>query len=302
MSNFLNSAKNQPDSKSAKLFAHAVLPRSGLANQLFVWARTAKFCIEHDALMLAPNFSKLHLGPILRREQDLRLYSDLFQPVSDLEITGLHKKWLLVKSKKITENEYSKSEFQKPDHGIVVFERTNERFTTFNDRQNEIKHWLTLRTREKWREIVAQVSPIQVGMHIRLGDLMGPQRHPIDWYVGATKFVQSIAGPVKISVFSDGSDVELAPILALPCVNLVRTGSAISDLFTLSNSKFIIGTGSSSFTAWATWLGQCPSMTRVGNPLSWFDIINASGRYIGEWDPSSPSHDLIKELELLGKN
>ena len=78
----------------------------------------------------------------------------------------------------------------------------------------------------------------------------------------------------------------------------MQTGSAISDLLALSRSKFLIGTGSSTFSAWAAYLGQMPAMTRLGNPFSWFNLKNREGRFIGEWDANRPNADHRLTLEL----
>lgn len=141
--------------------------------------------------------------------------------------------------------------------------------------------------------------PIKVGMHVRLGDISGHQRHPISWYIDAVDFLRSIAGNVPVSVFSDGSDQELSPILQLPNMRLVRTGSAISDLLALSSCQFLIGNGCSSFSAWAAYLGQMPTFTRLGNSFSWFDLQNTQGHFIGEWDPAKPDDQLVREIKSL---
>src|SRR5690606_15086755 len=60
----------------------------GLGNMLFPWARAQLWARSTGAQVLAPTWPQLKLGPILRRERDLRLYSFQFRAAAD-ELTGL---------------------------------------------------------------------------------------------------------------------------------------------------------------------------------------------------------------------
>jgi len=294
------------------LYAQAKLPRFGLANQLFVWARAVKFCMEYDAKLLAPAFVKFKVGPILRRERDWRFYAGLFQPNPAHEIAGLKRLCVLALTPKISEESFKQDPAAalRTSQLVVIQRQTvnapwrdgynfSENFSDINVWHATISAYLTRIVRPRWIEAAKTARPIRVAVHVRLGDLTGPQRHPLDWYVEAITFVRSIAGEVPVAVFSDGSDAELAPILRLANVRLVRTGSAISDLLALSTCEFLIATGSSSFSAWAAYLGQMPACTRLGNSFSWFDLHNAKGNFIGEWDPSRPDPHLIRAIESL---
>lgn len=287
--------------KRRLIYAAVVLPRAGLANQLFVWARAAKFCLGHDTRLLNPVFTKPHIGPILRGEKDFRFYIGLFRTVGAREISGLKKLWVKLVSRRMSKEHWDSI---SPDSSsvrprLVVFRRTTENFNEINGCHRELGIWLHEMTHPRWLESYSEVGEILVGMHVRLGDFSGSIRHPISWYVDAVQFVHSIAGVVPVSVFSDGSDSELIELLSLPGVTVVRTGSAISDLLALSRSQFLIGTGTSTFSAWAAFLGQMPAFTRLGNSFSSFGLENTENKFVGEWDPRSPDAHLLVELSRL---
>ena len=297
------SGKVKSVNPKSNLYALAQVPGSGLGNQLFVWARAANFCLENDARLLRTVFTKPHIGPLLRREKDSRLYIGLFTSVAGKEIDGPRKLWVKLTSSKIAEKEWVVADKRDASEGprLVVFRRTSESFEPINGWHEEIGNWLRGMTKRRWLDATDAVGDICVGMHVRLGDFSGRVRHSISWYAEAVEFTHSIAGQVPITVFSDGSEDDLKDLLALPDVTLVRTGSAISDILALSRSRFLIGTGSSSFSAWAAYLGQMPALTRQGNPFSWFGLVNSQNRFIGEWDSAAPDGGLIRELDSLAK-
>jgi hypothetical protein len=60
-------------------------------------------------------------------------------------------------------------------------------------------------------------------------------------------------------VFSDGTDEELAALLALPAVQRRDYGSGLGDMLGLSRSKLLIASGST-FSMWGSYLGQVPTI------------------------------------------
>lgn len=56
----------------------ADIGRAGLGNLLLPWARAEIFRHRYGLAMLAPQWTTWKIGPLLRREKDLRYYTDLF--------------------------------------------------------------------------------------------------------------------------------------------------------------------------------------------------------------------------------
>src|SRR5882724_5405748 len=85
------------------LYCEAVLPRTGLGNRLFPWARCRVFSFTNQAPMLSPRWAQLKIGPLVRGEVDRRFYFDLFKPGAD-DLRGIRKLHLQLFSKTETED------------------------------------------------------------------------------------------------------------------------------------------------------------------------------------------------------
>lgn len=288
--------------RTRHMFGMADLGRSGLGNKLFPHVRCMLWCRGKQVPMLPSRFVQFRLGPILRGERDWRFYGGLFErpALTDLALRATLPRLLPVR------NEVSDQEFhsEAPRLGIYRFAGLGDYFRTLNGRHEEVLPALTGLLAPQWRDYLFRVSPAPVGIHVRLGDFTGNILHPIEWYVEALRLVRSIAGwVVPAKVFSDGTEKELARLLAIESVQRVEGPNAITDLLHLAKSRFLIGTGSSTFGAWAAYLGQMPALTRTGNPFSWWNLVNQRGYHIGEVDvAAAPSTALIPDVaRVLGE-
>src|SRR5205085_696868 len=67
----------------------------------------------------------------------------------------------------------------------------------------------------------------------------------------------AMGSTVPVWVFSDASDDEIRPLLAITGVRRVFFGSAIADLLAMSTAKVLVASGST-FSMWAAFLGRMP--------------------------------------------
>ncbi len=65
------------------------------------------------------------------------------------------------------------------------------------------------------------------------------------------------------------------------------TGSAIGDMLLLSRAEVFLASGSS-FSAWASFLGQMPTLTHPGLGLTRLFGLRTQGAFLGEFDPANP--------------
>src|ERR1051325_6727244 len=267
------------------LYCHAILPKAGLGNRLFPWARCRIFSFVNKAPMLRPAWAQLRLGPLLRRETDWRHYSDLFTAAPD-EITSVKR--LVVRSISRRESEDDSTANLISNGGKVVrgFEGERDRFKPLNGWHELLGAELRTITRPRWRSVVDQIPSVPVGIHVRMGDFVEPGsdpnnphvRVPRSWYVESLRAIRRAADyPVRAIVVSDGREHELSELLSEENVSFLRTGSAISDLLLLSRSDILIGSAGSSFSAWAAFLGQMPSIAHPSRGFGWFNLINQKG-------------------------
>jgi hypothetical protein len=85
-------------------------------------------------------------------------------------------------------------------------------------------------------------------------------RQPIQWYVSAVNALRSFGdSKLRVNVFSDAQDEELADLLALEGVNRVRGNNAAEDLDLMASHRFLVASGST-FSMWASFWGQMPTL------------------------------------------
>jgi hypothetical protein len=118
-------------------------------------------------------------------------------------------------------------------------------------------------------------------MHVRLGDFSGAANEGVigmnestsmDWFVDVA--VAIVDSGLSVTVFSDGEDSELAPLLSVPSVSRAPTGTALSEMLDMSGHAFIVGSGST-FTAWGAYLGDKPLLLFPGTNhyLKWSERV-----------------------------
>jgi hypothetical protein len=106
---------------------------------------------------------------------------------------------------------------------------------------------------------------------------------PIEWYVDALGAVRERLGrSVEAWVFSDGTAAELEPLLSMPGVARMEYGSAIADMLALSRGRLLIASGST-FSMWASWLGQVPTIWHPGKRLQRLHLEGGDTEI--EWAP-----------------
>jgi hypothetical protein len=251
--------------------------------------------------MLAPSWHQFKVGPLLRRESDWRLYLNLFR-ASPNEVTGLRKRIALMALPRTAEPT-AVTKFHVPDNSLVIFEGMQQYFTPLIGANEVLRDQLhSIVTQDKLAACeVHNLAPI--GIHVRRGDFkpirssadlltMGGVRTPVEWFIETLRLIRKLCGAqVPAFVVSDGSHVDLRDLLREPSVQLRRFGSSIADMLGLSMSKFILASGGSSFSAWASFLNQVPVVSIVGQPLTWFGLRHANGEYVGVLDPGRPTEE-----------
>ena len=279
------------------LYCEAKLHRAGLANRLFPWARCCIYAHEHGIPMLSPTWVQVPIGTLLRREKDLRTYTNLFAPRAG-EISGLRRRLVRLTARRIPEPPTLSSAIA-PASGtqLIVFEGMTGQLEPLEGRHDLVRRELISMTRPIWRQQAEAIAGPFIGLHVRCGDFQRPapgtdfaitdnMSTPIEWFVATLKAVRArLTSPLFAIVTSDGRPGELCALLDLDNVRLVEGGSAISDLLLLSRAKVLLASGSS-FSAWASYLGQMPTLTHPGQSLSrLFRLQGTSDHFVGEVEP-----------------
>jgi hypothetical protein len=164
------------------------------------------------------------------------------------------------------------------------------------------------------RQLAARTEGSVIGVHVRRGDFFvvpeselaswkgqhGAIQTPTRWFVDSVILVRELLGhAAPVFVVSDGESDDLTPLLRLGDVTFLRGGSPISDLLALSNAQVLVGSMESSFTAWASFLGQMTTC-RFPAPSEQFTFANRKGRYTGVLEPGADiPGEFMRDLRLL---
>ncbi|HEX3443111.1 MAG TPA: hypothetical protein VHS80_00220, partial [Chthoniobacterales bacterium] len=127
----------------------------------------------------------------------------------------------------------------------------------------------------RFRDLVAsrlqldtpEAAGARFACHVRLGDYNpSPEtpseanaRLPMDWYIAQLRSVLQAWPGIPIDLFSDGNDGELNELLQLPDVRRADHGDPVADLLAMTQARLLICSGST-FSAWAAFLGQMPTI------------------------------------------
>jgi hypothetical protein len=303
----LKKFKSKPMSHKARFLVYPQLPKAGLGNMLLVWARAILFAHINSLQVVAPAWGKFVIGPYLRGERDKRYYGYLFSNkdyvsrlnylLASLKNIHIHDNPVLSKM------EISHLGSQTSKFHLFTFNKLphwSDYFIDLQEHQPIIKDKLLSNIRPSVLAEISHRPAPQIGIHIRMGDFralkpeddftkLGLVRTPFSWFTRVINAIRGIAGyDVPATIFSDGYDHELSELLNLSNVSRASTASALSDMLTLSRSKLLITSSGSTFSSWASYLGQCPTIWHPAHFHAGVFPPNISQKvFEGGFDPES---------------
>jgi Glycosyl transferase family 11 len=270
----------------------------GLGNRLLPWARCVIFARSHNVPMLATRWAQLPIGSLLRRDAEPRIYANLFTRRKG-EVGGWRRAYVRARAKKLAEPcNLSHTIPALEGLNLIVFDGLGGQFRPLQGCNEFVRQELLGITRRVWRDKAEAIPAPFVGIHVRRGDFqrMAPGADlsrtdnaitPLEWFIETLKLTRAqVSQTLPSVVTSDGYSDQLAALLKVDNVRLVSTGSAIGDLLLLSRSSLLLASGSS-FSAWASYLGQMPTLSHPGQNLGGlFQLRGTANQFISEFDPS----------------
>lgn len=240
----------------------------GLGNLLFPWARAKLLARQHGYRFVAPTWPQLKLGPLLRGEFDSRSYFSVFKAGPE-DLSGLHRLWVLLTRKRVPEN----ASMQAGAGDVVVTSGLGGLFEELLEHPVFLRDELmAMLARNRMPQLMRSCGSAEaIAVHVRYGDFSAVntqvskdgganRRQPIEWYVSAVAAVRRYLGEnVQVNVFSDARDEELSLLTALPGVRRVQGNNAIEDILLISSHRMLVASGST-FSMWASFLGQIPTL------------------------------------------
>lgn len=229
---------------SAIDFSYFRLSGPGLANCMFIAAQAYVYSIKHNCNYLEPTWPKLSIGPILRRERDIRFYGGLFLPFG---VRGIKKLLIIIANKiHLLSN-------------ITTYDSLGKHFLELNDYGEQIREYFYKITKKHILEQIPHNLSTVVAIHIRLGDYPPQLRVPFEWLMDIIKKIHLVNPTQEVCIFSDGTDIELKPLLDMRGVTRLSLNSAYTEMLAISKCKLLIASNST-FSAWGAWLGKVPTV------------------------------------------
>lgn len=289
----------------------------GFGNRLYLWARCRIFSKLHNGVVVSPIWTRLAIGQLFRGGIDYKSYLrqiimlGLFKKrENDLGVFSGYLKTCLIPTLDEPENLHHAPQY---DHHIknvkVVFKNYNYEFRCLNGWSDFLLNELRKITKPKYLAIVDRPKSIPIGIVVRCGnDFLEPpedcvvlkfwEKTPVRWFVKMLSLIRTVVGyDVDAYLVSDGTDKQLADLLAMKNVHFIQQRSAISDLLIMTRANLLLAAGTSSFAAWACFLGKMPTATHVGQSMSAFGIVPTEGQFIGEVNPANPSSHFVEHVK-----
>lgn len=254
--------------RRGNLYAYVDQGRHGLGNLLFPWARAEVFCHEQQARMLAVPWTQwLRIGPWLRGERDRRYYIGLFSNAQ--YIRGMAKWYLQLRLKTIPEDQFDG--VPQGASRLVVFHGMQGGFEPFKAHRDLVRRRLLSILHPRLRSGILRAGEPSIGVHIRRGDFTAPPtaqdirkisnvQLPDEFYIAGIEALRTILGPqTPVVVYSDGTPEQLQVYQSMHKLTIAPPAPSIVDILRLAQSRVIIGSASS-FSKWACFLGDTPSL------------------------------------------
>lgn len=265
-------APDHEASLAEKSFVLVKFPKWGLGNLMLIWAKAYVFAHINKLPLLVSHWWGLRPGAILRNERTMRLYWNQFRetPTHKLLMGRLRAKL----TTKIIEPPVTLLPSKESTAAVYLFNELTLKTNPFKDLwdhriilKNAIHEMLT----DPIRETVIQYPSPVIGVHIRRGDFKkGSTLTPLDVFQQIIELIREAEGTaVPVHIFSDGSDEELQPVLALPNTQRAASNVEIVDILGLSKSKYLVLSYGSTFGYWAAFL----SNATVIRPKDWIERI-----------------------------
>lgn len=255
--------------RSSYCYAH--LPRAGLGNKLFVWAKAAVFAHINELPLKVSSWSQLNIGSILRSERVKRSYGDYFDDTNAISI----KRQLFAKLTHEKVYEPSIEQINDADKlgKVFVFNNTphwSDYFKDIKGYREYISDSLLHMLDKKCRKQLNSLSTPVIGIHVRMGDFrrlqpceefkdVGHVRTPLSYFIELIELIRALHGScLPVTLFSDGYDEELEELLRLPNIARFTGQPDIVEMLLLSKSRVVVTSAGSTFSYWSGFMANAP--------------------------------------------
>jgi hypothetical protein len=293
--------------------AIGLLPNAGFGNKLFVWARCMVFAQLNglSASVIGWNYPKI--GPILRRERrDIFYGQHLNTPALSGRICALLKSFCMDRR---YEPAIQRSNLEKNTAYIFThIPHWSDCFGSIHVMRSFVVHAFSQLVSPSLLGEIDHFPPPLIGVHVRRGDFrelvegekfaeMGGVRTPPEYFATIITNMRACAGwLVPVTLFSDGSDAELRPLLALEKVHRAPAMVDVGHLALMAQAQVIVASAGSTFSMWAGFLSEAALILHPDHIHAPIRPANLHDRFyegpaVGNWNNWNAT--LIKKVRAL---
>lgn len=292
----------------SRSFALPLFPNgTGLGNRLFHWCDAKIYCYEAACQFITPLWCRLSLGKHLRSlakgqftASPLFEYTNVFRKLpGDVSYQKGFAHYLTSKKAFLSEQPEILAH-PKQSKRIICFDKSSYTFAGYGKHRSRLVSDLLDSVRPQLFDKVLKLDEPFIGLHVRIGDGFKPpepgsggfsrtgwlQQTPIEWFKETLQLVRSAKGVnYPAYIFTDGSTACIRPLLQQPNTFLFKSTSPVIDLLSLSTAWLILGSGSSSFSAFAAFLGSAHALTAPGHPFSNRGLLSSRSQFVSSINP-----------------
>jgi hypothetical protein len=293
--------------------AIALLPNAGLGNKLFVWARCMAFAQLNglSASVIGWNYPKIR--PILRRDRRDIFYG---QHLSMPALSG--RIFMFLKSLRMDRQyEPAMQRLNIEKSTVYIFTKIphwSNFFGSIHPMRSFVVGAFGRLISPSVLSAIDKLPPPLIGVHIRRGDFrelgesekfaeVGGVRTPLEYFATVIRNMRACAGwVIPVAVFSDGSDDELGPLLAVENIHRATAMTDVGHLALMARAEVIVASAGSTFSMWAGFLSEAALILHpdhIHAPIRPVNLHNRlyEGPALGSWNNWNAS--LIKKVQSL---
>jgi hypothetical protein len=301
-------------------FALPVFPvGTGLGNRLFHWCDAKIYCYHTGCQFISPRWCRVALGKYLRSlakgqviSDSLLEYANIFRRLpGDISYQRGIALSLFLSKLQLSKNSEALPNSMRP-YSVLYFDKSNYTFHGYGKYRSSLTKDIIASIRPHILDKVLNPSEPFIGIHVRIGDGFKPpepgtdgfvrtgwlQQTPIQWFKETLRFIRKATGVnYPVYIFSDGPSTRLKSLLEESNTFIYKSNSPAADLLSLSRSWLILGSGSSSFSAFAAFLGSAHALTAPGHPFAKRGLKSNSHQLVSCFNPLDiTERDRIKSL------
>ena len=254
--------------KNNRGVSFALLPVAGLGNKLSVWAKAAVFAHQNKIPLAVAGWGWPRPRALLRGGRRERQYSRYFVP----RYSGLGRAIASIAVMRGIVAEPAVNEDLHLRNAVYVFNKMphwSDYFGAIREHRGLVRELLYSELAPATRTALETSPRPCVAIHIRCGDFrnlrpnedfakVGGVRTPLNYFQTLIGQIRARRHNLPVTLFSDGTDAELAPLLALPNVTRSRARNDVLELLLMSRASLIVSAAGSTFSLWSGFLADAP--------------------------------------------